>query len=139
MRTIDDPLIVDLFLYSYEAGFIQKLVKDKKIQKLTPLISFSDILMIFCHNPNFAKWSPPKELEIKETTETASSALFLDIQLKFDKRDGFNFAIINCAHLDSNIPTAPTYISQLVRYVRACYVRACNLYLDLFSYNVAVF
>jgi len=30
MRTIYDPLIVDLFLYSYEAGFIQKLIKDKK-------------------------------------------------------------------------------------------------------------
>jgi hypothetical protein len=42
---------------------------------------------------------------------------------RYDKGDDYNFAIINCPHLDSNIPTAPAYgvyISQLVRYARAC-------------------
>ena len=37
----------------------------------------------------------------------------------------FNFDIINFPHLDSNIPLGPAYgiyVSQLVRYVRAC----CN-------------
>jgi hypothetical protein len=48
----------------------------------------------------------PPELEIKETTDTASSASFLDLDLEFDdsgqlstkiydKRDDFNFKIIN--------------------------------------------
>ena len=71
------------------------------------------------NNINFANLIPciyPQwgtELEKKETTETASSAPFLDIYLKFDyirlydKRVDFNFAIINFPHLDSNIPTAP--------------------------------
>ena len=76
----------------------------------------------------------PPELEIKETTETASSASFLDLYLEFDasghlstriydKRDDFNFKIINFPHLSSNIPTSPAYgvyISQLIRYARAC-------------------
>jgi hypothetical protein len=28
------PLLADLFLYSYESEFLQKLVKDKKIESL---------------------------------------------------------------------------------------------------------
>ena len=43
----------------------------------------------------------------------------------YDKRDDFNFDIVNFPHLDSNIPLGPAYgvyISQLVRYSRAC----CN-------------
>ena len=76
----------------------------------------------------------PPELEIKETTESASSASYLDIFLEFDsnghlstrlydKKDDFDFTIINFPHLDSNIPLSPSYgvyISQLIRYARAC-------------------
>jgi len=75
----------------------------------------------------------PPELEIKETTDTASSASFLDLYLEFDdsgqlstkmydKRDDFNFKIINFPNMCSNIPAAPAYgvcISQLIRYARA--------------------
>ena len=56
--------------------------------------------------------------EIKETTDTASSASFLDFYLEFDipshfstriydKRDDFDFKIINFPHLSSNITTSP--------------------------------
>ena len=42
----------------------------------------------------------------------------------YDKGDDFNFAIINCPHLYSNIPNAPAYdgvyISQFIRFSRAC-------------------
>jgi hypothetical protein len=62
-----------------------------------------DVLSI--NNPRFAEFVPliyPPELEIKETTDTASSASFLDLYLEFDdsgqistkiydKRDDFNF------------------------------------------------
>ena len=33
MGTNCAPLLVDLFLYSYESEFLQKLVKDKKIRE----------------------------------------------------------------------------------------------------------
>ena len=41
----------------------------------------------------------------------------------YDKRDDFNFAIVNFPFICSNITTAPAYavyISQLMRYSRAC-------------------
>jgi hypothetical protein len=74
----------------------------------------------------------PLELEVKETTDTASSASFLDLFLEFDdsgqistkiydKRDDFNFKIINFPNMCSNIPASPAYgvyISQLIHYAR---------------------
>ena len=59
------------------------------------------------NNPRFAEFLPliyPPELEIKETTDTASSASFFDLYLEFDdsgqlstkindKRDDFNYKI----------------------------------------------
>ena len=68
----------------------------------------------------------------KETTDTASSESFLDLYLEFndsghltttfyDKRDDFNFKIINFPNMCSNIPASPAYgvyISQLIRYAR---------------------
>jgi hypothetical protein len=41
----------------------------------------------------------------------------------YDKRDDFNFSIVNFPYLCSNIPASPAYgvyISQLIRYARAC-------------------
>jgi hypothetical protein len=41
----------------------------------------------------------------------------------FDKRDDFNFSIVNFPHLCCNIPFSPAYgvyISQLIRYAKAC-------------------
>ena len=70
---------------------------------------------------------------MKETTYIVSSAPFLDLYLQFDdsgqistniydKRDDFNFKIINFPNMCSNIPASPAYgvyISQLIRYARA--------------------
>jgi hypothetical protein len=75
----------------------------------------------------------PPELEVRETTDTASSASFLDLYLEFDdsgqistniydKRDDFNFRMLNVPNMYSNIPASPAYgvyISQLIRYARA--------------------
>jgi hypothetical protein len=72
-------------------------------------------------------------LEVKETTDTASSACCLDLYLEFDnsgqistkiydKRDDFKFKILNIPNLCSNIPVFPAYdvyISQLIRYASA--------------------
>jgi hypothetical protein len=74
----------------------------------------------------------PPELEVKETTDRASSVSFLDLYLEFDdsgrlstkiynKRDAFNFKIINFQNMCSNIPASPAYgvyILQLIRYAR---------------------
>ena len=74
------------------------------------------------------------ELEIKGTTESTTSASYLDLLLSigrdghlhtsiYDKRDEFNFRITNFPFLRSYIPSSPAYgvfISQLKRYARAC-------------------
>jgi hypothetical protein len=131
-------LLADLFLYSYESEFLQKLVKEKKIHEARAF-NFTnryidDILSI--NNSRFAEFLPliySSELEVKETSDTASSASFLDLYLEFedsgqistniyDKRDDFNFKIINFPNMCSNIPASPAYgvyISQLIRYARA--------------------
>ena len=78
--------------------------------------------------------SYPIELEIKDTTHTDTSASYLDLHLEidswgavttklYDKRDDFNFPIVNFSFICSNIPAAPAYgvyISQSIRYSRAC-------------------
>ena len=79
------------------------------------------------------------ELEIKDTTESTTSAFYLDLLLSigrdcqlhtsiYDKRDDFNFQITNFPFLSSNIPSSPAYgvfISQLIRYARACSSYEC--------------
>jgi hypothetical protein len=96
--------------------------------------NIDDVISI--NNSRFAEFLPliyPPELEVKETTYTASSASFLDLYLEFDdsgqfstnfydKRDDFNFKIINFPNMCSNIPASPVYgvyISQLILYARA--------------------
>jgi hypothetical protein len=79
MSTNCAPLLADLFLYSCESEFLQKLVKDKKIHK-GRAFNFTyryidDVLSI--NNSRFAEFLPllyTPELEVKETTDTASSA-----------------------------------------------------------------
>ena len=70
MGTNCTPLLADLFLYSYESEFLQKLVKDKKIHEAKALnFTYSyidDILSI--NNSGFAEFLPliyPPELEVK--------------------------------------------------------------------------
>ena len=81
----------------------------------------------------------PAELEVKDTTESTTSASYLDLLLWiwrdgqfhtsiYDKRDDFNFHITNFPFLSSNIPSSPAYgvfISQLIRYSRACSSYEC--------------
>ena len=81
----------------------------------------------------------PAELEIKDTTESNTSASYLDLLLSiesdgqlrtsfYDKRNDFNFHITNYPFLSSNIPSSPAYgflISQLIRYTRACSSYEC--------------
>ena len=76
----------------------------------------------------------PAEVEIEDTTESNTSASFLDLCVLSigrdgqlcaslnDKRDNFNFHITNIPFLSSNIRSSPAYvvfISQLIRYARA--------------------
>ena len=136
--------IFDIFLYSYEAEFIQSLLSAGK-KRLASQFNFTyryidDVLSI--NNPDFETYLGqmyPPELEIKDTTESNTSASYLDLLLSigrdgqlrtslYDKRDDCNFHITNFPFLSSNIPSSPAYgvfISQLIRYARACSSYEC--------------
>ena len=130
MGTNCAPLLADLFLYSYKSEFLQN---REAISFNFTCRYIDDVLSI--NNTRFAECLPliyPPELEVKETTDTASSASFMDLYLEFDdndqlstkiydKRDDFNFEIINFPNMCSNIPASPVkfvYISQLIRSTR---------------------
>ena len=107
--------------------------------RLEPLISHTGISI---NNSRFAELLPliySPELEVKETTDTASSASYLDVYLEFDdsgqlstemydKRDDFNLKIINFPNMCSNIPASPAYGVYISRLI--CYARASSNYAD---------
>jgi hypothetical protein len=139
MGTNCAPLLADLFLYSYEADFIQGLLK-KNEKKLVRSFNFTfryidDVLSL--NNSRFGDFVDriyPTELELNDNTDTDRSASYLDTHLEidsegrlrtklYDKRDDFNFPIVNFPFICTNIPAVPAYgvyISQIIRYPRAC-------------------
>jgi hypothetical protein len=139
MGTNCAPLLTDLFFYSYEADFIRGLLK-KNEKKLAQSFNFTfhyidDVLSL--NNSRFGDFVDriyPIELEIKDTTDTDRSASYFDLHLEidsegrfrtkfYDKKDDFNFPIVNFSFICSNIPAVPAYgvyISQMIRYSRAC-------------------
>ena len=141
MGTNCAPLLTDLFLYSYEADFIHGLLK-KNEKKLARSFNFTfryidDVHVLSLNNFRFGDFVDsiyPIELQIKDTKETDMSALYLELHLEIDiagrlrtklynKRDDFDFPIVNFPFICSNIPAAPAYgvhISELIRYSRAC-------------------
>ena len=75
----------------------------------------------------------PPELDLKKAAESPTTVSYLDILITinngqyvtavYDKRDSFNFSIVNFTYLSSNIPSKSAYggyISQLVRIGRIC-------------------
>jgi hypothetical protein len=128
-----------LFLYSHEADFIQGFLK-KSEKKLARTFNFTFRYIDDVLSPNNSRFGDfvdriyPIELEIKDIIDTDTSASYLDLHLEmdsegrlrpklYDKRDDFNFPIVNFLFICSNIPAAPAYgvyISQLIQYSRAC-------------------
>ena len=144
MGTNCAPLIADMFLYSYEAEFIQSLLSTGRKQ-LASRFNFTyryldDILSI--NNQEFENYLGqmyPVELSIKDTTESTTSASYLDVLLWiwrdgqlhtsiYDKRDDSNFHITHFPFSSSNIPASPAFcvfIAQLMRYSHACSSYEC--------------
>ena len=84
------PLLADLFLYSYEAGFIQNILKscNKKLAKQCNLAFryIDDVLSLNnCRFSDSIDLIYPYELHIKDTTDSMNSASYLELQLEYDK------------------------------------------------------
>ena len=82
------------------------------------------------HRPVASQWQTLSHVEL--ATDGSDSCLDLHLNIDsegrlrpklYDKRDDCNFPIVNFPFICSNIPVAPAYgvyISQLIRYSRAC-------------------
>ena len=75
----------------------------------------------------------PTELQLNKVNSSDTKAPFLDLNLSitngilsskiYDKRDDFNFEIVNFPYFDGDVPRSPSYgvyISQLSRFARVC-------------------
>ena len=75
----------------------------------------------------------PPELQLNKANTSDTEAPFLDIHLSisngflsskiYDKRDDFDFDIVNFPFLDGDVPRHPSYgvyISQIIRFFRVC-------------------
>ena len=75
----------------------------------------------------------PTELQLNKANSSDTESSYLDSSLPitngivsskiYDKRDDFNFEIVNFPFLDGDVPRSPSYcvcISQLIRFARVC-------------------
>jgi hypothetical protein len=138
MGTDCAPFLANLFLYAFECQWMNKKWKDKDfdtLNKFKHCFRYIDDLLCLNNDELMEEVMTdiyPKELALtSDKAEFRSHYLDLDIMIKdgkfhtklFDKRDAFNFQIVNFPDLSGNIPIKHSYgvfVSQLVRYARCC-------------------
>ena len=136
MGTNCAPLVADLFLFCYERDFMLSLSDNNQADIIEAFNSTSRYLddLLNIDNPYFEQMVGqiyPTELQLNKANSSGTEAPFLDLNLSitngivsskiYDKRDDFNFEIVNFPFLDGDVPRSPSYgvyISQLIRFAR---------------------
>ena len=129
--------IANLLLFSYESEYIEKISKqDIQLARKFNLCSrYIDDLFVG-NFPNFQEHIYkiyPRELAVNLASNNTRDIAYLDLRIKiedasldfsiYDKRDDFNFEIINFPYIESCIPKKSAlgvFYSQLIRYGRIC-------------------
>ena len=134
MGTNCAPLVADLFLFCYERDFMLSL-SDKNqadiIEAFNSTSRYLDDLLNIDNNyfEGMVDQIYPPELQLNKANNSDIDAPFLDLHLTisngfvstkiYDKRDDFDFKIVNFPFLDGDVPRSPSYgvyISQLIRF-----------------------
>ena len=136
MGTNCAPLVADLFLFCYERDFMTSLSDVKEAEIIEAFKSTSRYLddLLNIDNPYFEGMVNriyPPELQLNKANTADTEAPFLDLHLSisngfvsskiYDKRDDFDFDIVNFPFLDGDVPRSTSYgvyISQLIRFAR---------------------
>ena len=136
MDTNCAPLVADLFLYCYERDFMTSLSGGKQAEIIEAFKSTSRYLddLLNIDTPYFegmVNHIYPPELQLNKANTSATEAPFLDLHLSisngfvsskiYDKRDDFDFDIVNFPFMDGDAPHSTSYgvyISRLVRFTR---------------------
>ena len=139
MGTNCAPLLADLFLYSYENEFLDNMIRSghrRLARSFNLCYRYTDDLIVFNNKKflDYLKEIYPSQLTVEKANKSDHLADYLDLTFiidsggklstrLYDKRDDFDFHIVNFPFLFSNIPSGPSYgvyISQLIRYARCC-------------------
>ena len=136
MGTNCAPLVADLFLFCYERDFMISLSDDKQADVIDAFNTsryFDDILNINnVYFDNMVNQIYLSELQLNKVNTSDAEAAFLDLQFSisndivstkiYDKRDDFDFEIVNFPFLHGDVPRSTSYgvyISQLIRFAIA--------------------
>ena len=135
MGTNFAPLRADLFLYAYENEFLDNMIRSghRRLARSFNLgYRYIDDLIVLNSKRflDYLKEIYPSQLTVEKANKSDHLADYLDLTFIidsggklptsfFDKRNDFDFHIVNFPFLSSNIPSGPSYgvyISQLIRY-----------------------
>ena len=124
MGTNCAPLVADLFLFCFERDFMMSLSDDKQADVIDAFNNTSryldDILNINnVYFENMVSQIYPSELQLNKANASNTKAAFLDLHLSisngivstkiYDKRDDFDFEIVNFPFLDGDVPRSTSY------------------------------
>ena len=142
MGTNCAPLLADLFLYSYESEFLDNMIRGghrKLARSFNLCYRYIDDLIVFNNEKfgDYVKEIYPSQLTVEKANTSYDLANYLDLTFiieskLYDKRDDFDFHIVNFPFLSSNFPSSLSYgvyLYQLIRYARSC------SYYDDFGYR----
>ena len=137
MGTNCAPLVADLFLFCYERGVMVSLSEELQADVIDAFNTTSryldDILNINnVYFDNMVGQIYFSEFQLNKANTSDTEAAFLDLHLSisndivstkiYDKRDDFDFEIVNFPFLDGDVPRSTSnrvYISRLIRFARA--------------------
>ena len=119
------PLVADLFLFCYNRDFMMSLSVENQFEIIEAFSSTSRYLddLLNIDNTYFdgliSQIYPP-ELQLNKASSSDTKSAFLDLHLSildgfvsckiYDKRDDFDFEIVNFPFLDGDVPRAASYI-----------------------------
>ena len=124
MGTNCAPLVADLFLFCYERDFMKSLTKEKQYDMIDAFNSTSRYLddLLNIDNIYFERMVHriyPAELQLNKANVSDNEAAFLDLNLSihndtvstkiYDKRDDFDFDIVNFPFLDGDVKHFPNF------------------------------
>ena len=129
MGTNCAPLVADLFLFCYERDFMMSLSDDKQADVIDAFNTTSRYLEGNLNINNVYFDNMVSQIQLNKANASDTEAAFLDLHLSisndivsakiYDKRDDFNFEIVNFPFLDGDVPRSTSYgvyISQLIRF-----------------------
>ena len=121
MGTNCAPLVADLFLFCYERDFVLSLSDNNQTDIIEAFNSTSryldDLLNIdISYFEQMVGQIYPTELQLNKSNSSDTEAPFLGLSITncifsskiYDKRDDFNFEIVNFPFLDGVVPPSPS-------------------------------